>query len=461
MSHRTLFPSTAVGRNAMLQSSPVALLSWPILHALSIFLLLLILPGTSASMPLERWETTSGMRVLFAPADTLPMLDIRLTFDAGAARDGDRPGLARLTSAALSDGTESLSTDSLAERFESVGAQFSTDSVRDMGLISLRTLTEPDWMTVAVETLGELLAAPAFPEEAMERRRRQQLRALLGEQQDPGSTATRRFYELLYAGHPYANPVRGTAESVPTLTREEVIGFYQTYYTAQNAVLALTGAITRAQAEVLAEHLSAALPQGARAPALPPVPPLEEAITERVRFPADQAHIFIGMPLLRRDDPDHEAFTIMNHVFGGGGFTSRLFQVVRNERGLAYSVYSSVQPMAAEGPFLMGLQTGVEQIEEALEILMRELQQFHEEGPTPDEWAKSVANITGGFPMRLASNGDIVRNLGSIGFYDLPSDYLSGYIQRIQSVEPEMAHERFHARIDPSRLVTIVVGGEI
>lgn len=118
-------------------------------------LLTLVWPNHGAALTIERWETESGMRVLFAPAPALPMLDLRLTFDAGAARDGEHPGLARLTSSALGDGTQELATDALAERFEQVGARFSTDSVRDMALVTLRTLTEPDWMSTAIDTLED------------------------------------------------------------------------------------------------------------------------------------------------------------------------------------------------------------------------------------------------------------------------------------------------------------------
>lgn len=422
-------------------------------------LLAVVWPNHGAALTIERWETESGMRVLFAPAPALPMLDLRLTFDAGAARDGEHPGLARLTSSALADGTEALATDALAERFEQVGARFSTDSVRDMALVTLRTLTEPDWMSTAIDTLEQLLAAPAFPEDGLERRRRQQLQGLLSERQDPGSTATRRFYQILYAGHPYGNPVRGTEDSIPTLTRERVAAFYQTYYAAGNAVLALTGDLTRDEAEALAGRVAQALPQGPRAAALPPAPRIERAVVERVAFPSEQAHIFIGAPSLQRSDPDNDAMTIMNHVLGGGSFTSRLFQEVRTRRGLAYSVYSSVQPMSAEGPFLMGMQTALEQTDTAIEVMMDELRRLHAEGPTADEWAASVANITGGFPQRLASNGDIVRNLGAMGFYDLPSDYLAGYVERIESTDAEAAHRIFRERIDPDRLVTVIVGG--
>jgi zinc protease len=429
------------------------------------FMLLLVIaaagiaPATQA-VDIESWETEQGMRVLFAPAPTLPMLDVRLTFDAGAARDGDRNGLARLTSNALAHGTADMDADAVAERFEAVGAQFNTTSARDMGIVTLRSLTEPDWLAEAVDVLTAILANPAFPEDDLARERRQMLQALQRERQEPGSVASRRFYQLMYGEHPYGNAPSGSEDTIPTLTRAEVESFFRQYYTAGNAVLSMTGAISRTEAEVLAERIARALPEGGRAPALPSVPKLEGPITERIAFPSEQAHIFMGAPALRRDDADYYALTVGNHALGGGGFTSRLFREVRTARGLAYSVYSAVQPMAAEGPFLVGMQTGTDQTEEALQVLREELERLHREGVESDELEASRANITGGFPLRLASNSDIVQNLGMMGFYDLPLDFLAAHNDRIGAVTGEEVHEVIQRRIDPEALVTVVVGGE-
>ncbi len=416
------------------------------------------LSGVGQAVEIEEWSTEQGLRVLYAPAPTLPMLDIQLSFDAGAARDGERNGLARLTNRALAHGPAGMDASAVAERFESVGAQFSTTSARDMAIVSLRTLTEPDWMAEATEVLIDLLAAPAFPEDDLARERRQMAQALQRERQEPGSVASRRFYQLMYGDHPYGNAPSGDETTVPTLTRDEVQAFFDQYYTAGNAVLALTGDLSREAAEALAERIAAALPEGERAPALAPVPRRDEAVTERIAFPSEQAHIFMGVPALRRDDPDYYSLTVANHALGGGGFTSRLFREVRTQRGLAYSVYSSVQPMAAEGPFLIGMQTGIDQVDEALEVLRDEMARLHRAGVDGEEMEASQANIIGGFPLRLASNNDIVRNLGMIGFYDLPLDFLAEHNERIEAVTPEQVQKALQ-RIDPEALVTVVVGG--
>ena len=431
----------------------------PTLMLMLILLLTLWAPQARA-VALEQWHTAEGMPVLFAPAPGLPMLELQLTFAAGSARDGDLSGLAHLTSTALRYGTDEWNADQLAERFESVGARFTTTSARDMGIVSLRTLTEPDWLDQALSTLTELLAAPAFPDSDLARSRRQMAQALQRERQEPGTIASRRFHELLYADHPYGNPTNGREETIEQLDRDAVVNFYQTFYTAQNASLALTGALDRSAAEALAAQISAALPQGTAAPPLPPVVIPTAPVTEHIPFPSEQAHIITGVPLVSRGDPDYFPFRVGNHVLGGGGFTSRLFREVRTQRGLAYSVFSGVRPMAMHGPFLVNMQTGTANVAEALAVLTEEIQRFHREGISPEELTAAQANMVGSFPLQLASNSDIVRNLGTMGFYDLPLDFLSTYTGYLEDVSIEDVERVWRERLNPDAMVTVVVGGD-
>ncbi len=423
-------------------------------------LLAVLVAAPAAAMEVDRWETDEGLQVLYVEAPELPMVDLRLTFDAGAARDGELPGLARMTSRSLRHGTTEMDADALAERFESVGARFSTSSQRDMAVVSLRSLTETDWLDTAMETLTTVLAEPAFPEDDFDRARRQALLGLQRERQEPGSVAARRFHELVYADHPYANWPAGDRESLEALSPEDARGFFERYYTARNGVLAITGGVDRRQAEALAARVSQALRPGEPAEPLPPVPPLEGAVTEHVPFPSEQAHIRIGAPALRRGDDAYYPLTLGNHVLGGGGFTSRLFRELRSERGLAYSVSSGFGSRAAEGPFSVSMQTGTEQTGEAVEALHEQIRRWHAEGVEPAELEASRANVVNGFPLRLASSSGIVSHLALIGFYDLGADYLTHYPARMEAVTPDDVQRAIRERVDPQALVTVIVGGE-
>jgi zinc protease len=187
---------------------------------------------------------------------------------------------------------------------------------------------------------------------------------------------------------------------------------------------------------------------------------LEAAADARIAFPSEQAHVIMGAPGMRRTDSDYYALYLGNHVLGGSGFQSRITREIRSDRGLAYSAYSYFLPMASEGPFLMGLQTRVDQAEEAVDIVRETLAEFIENGPSAKELAASKANITGGFPLRTASNANIAEYLALIGFYDMPLDYLDTFIARIDAVTAQDIREAFQRRLDADRLVTVVVGGE-
>lgn len=407
---------------------------------------------------IQHWETKTGADVYFVPAGELPMVDVQIVFDAGAARDGDRPGVAQLTSALLDDGAGKLDADRIAERFEDLGAQFSTHSHRDTAVVSLRSLSDKQFLDPALETLALILRDPTFPADALERERRRLLVALQSEQQSPGDIASKAFYRAIYGDHPYASHPLGTPESLQALDRDDVRSHHRRYYVARNAVIAIVGALDRAQAEALSEGLTARLPAGEAAAPLPPVPSLEEARRIHQEHPSTQTHVQVGQPGMSRDDPDYFPLYVGNHVLGGSGLVSRISEEIREKRGLSYSAYSYFTPMQVRGPYTLGLQTRNDQTGEALRVLDETLKTFIENGPTPGELTASTKNITGGFPLRLSSNSKIVSNLAMIGFYGLPLDYLNRFTERVEAVTLSEIRDAFRRRVHPDRMVTVTVG---
>jgi len=414
--------------------------------------------AAGAAPAIQHWETAHGARVYFVPAPELPIVDVELVFDGGSARDGAKGGISQLTNTLLDDGAGDLDADELAERFEDIGAQFSTDAQRDMATVSLRSLSDEATLKTALDTLVVVLKSPTFPEDGLNRERNRMLTALRGEQQSPEAIAEKAFFKAVYGDHPYANEVLGTPESLATLTRADVVSFYRRYYVARNAVIAIVGDLDRARAESTADRLAAALDTGARAPTLPPVPRLESAKTVHIDHPSTQTHVLIGQPGMKRGDPDYFALYVGNHVLGGSGLVSRISDEIREKRGLAYSAYSYFFPMHVAGPFMMGLQTRTEKTSEAIALLQKTLRKYIDEGPTAEELKASKQNITGGFPLRLDSNAKIIGNLAVIGFYGLPLDYLDTFNRHVEAVSVKDIRDAFRRRIDPDDLVTVTVG---
>ncbi len=422
-------------------------------------LLLLAFTNAEATPTIQHWKTSNGARVYFVAAPQLPMVDMRVVFDAGSARDGTRPGLALMTNALLDAGAGELDEEAIAEQLEGLGAQMSSTALRDMAMVSLRSLSESRYLDPATEIMAQVLSHPRFPEAVFQRERKRLLIALEGERQSPGAVAEKAFYRAIYGDHPYASPVNGTEESLQALQRDHLRAFHARYYVAANAVVALVGDLTRPQAERLAEKLVAALPKGEAAPALPEVKPLAEAVDESITHPSTQTHILVGQPGMSRTDPDYMALYVGNHILGGSGFGSRIMTEIREKRGLAYSAYSFFLPMRRKGPFQMGLQTRNETAAEAERLLRETLKRFIEEGPTEKELTAAKKNITGGFPLRIDSNRDILEYIAMIGFYGLPLDYLDTFNQRVEAVTIEAIQDAFRRRVHPQRLAAIRVGG--
>lgn len=418
------------------------------------------LPSAQAVPEIQRWETPNGAEVLFLPAPSIPIVDVRVMFDAGSGHDGGRSGLASLTAAMLTEGAAGLDADAIAERVESVGAELDTGADRDSTYASLRALTEPAVLEVAVDTLAKVLAAPTFDPDEFARVRENRLTGLRLAEQDPGDVGQRALYRAIFGDHPYAADPSGTAETVSALEVDDLRRFHGRFYGARNATLAIVGAVDRAQAEVLANRITAELPSAGPAPPLPPVAELKQASLERIAFPSSQTHVYLGQPGMRRGDPDYFPLYVGNHILGGSGLVSLLMEEVREERGLSYSVYSYFIPLARRGPFLMGLQTKNAQADAATEVMLETLRRFVAEGPTEDELSAAVKNITGGFPLRIAGNSNLVRYLAVIGFYGLPLDYLDRFPERIRAVTAEQIRDAFRSRIDPERLALIMVGAE-
>jgi zinc protease len=413
----------------------------------------------AASPDIRHWTTKNGARVYFVETHELPIVDIEVVFAAGSAFDPEQlRGLAMLTGSLLDEGAGGLHADEIGYEFERVGAQFNSRTGYDASSLSLRSLSDRARLDRALANFLRVLAKPDFPDEALERQRRRFLIGIQQKRQSPAAVADEAFQAALYGDHPYAFPSEGSEESLKRIGRGEIAEFHARHYVARNAVIAIVGDLSRARARALAERISGSLPRGQASPPLPAVPPLAGAETIRIAHPSAQMHIVIGQPAMAQADPDYFPLYVGNHVLGGSGLVSRLFNVVRNERGLAYSVSSWFSPRREAGPFSAGVQTRADQAPEAARLLHDSIREFIDGGPTDEELEAAVQNLTGGFPLRLDSNQKILAYVSVIGFYGLPLDYLETFNRNIEAVTADSIRDAFRRRLDPDRLVTVMVG---
>ena len=424
-----------------------------------IFFFIIFYANTVLASPnIEYWITSTGAEVYYVHAPELPMVDIQIVFDAGSSRDEDALGIAMLTNSLLADGANGDDADKISNDFESLGAIYAADIGYDSASLQLRSLTESELLKSAIANLKKVLSAPDFPTDALERRQSQMLIGIKAKQQSPAAIAKDAFMKATYQSHPYAKPSEGTETSVKAINRKDIVSFYKKHYTAKNSMIAIVGAVSHELAKQISEDISAGFQDGEKASSIRAVENLEEPQSIFIEYPSAQTHILVGQPGMKRGDSDYFSLYVGNHILGGGGMVSRLFEEVREKRGLSYSAYSYFSPMLFKGPFTAGLQTKTDQVDEAISVLLENIKNYIEQGPTEEELIAAKKNITGGYPLRIDSNSKILNYVVVIGYYKLPLDYLETFNNNVEAVTIESIKDAFKRRLSPDKLVMVKVG---
>jgi zinc protease len=412
-----------------------------------------------AAVDIKHWQTSEGAQVYFVENHDLPILDLSVNFPAGSARDtAEKSGLAGVTRYMMSLGAAGMSEEVITNQFADIGAVLGGSFDMDMAAYQLRTLSSEQ--DKALDTFMKVLHQPDFPQAVLEREKARIISSLKESDTQPDSIAEKAFMKALYGSHPYSLDGSGEVDTISKISTEDLRHFYQTYYTAKSAVIALIGDLTEAQARKISQEIASGLPQTPAVGAIANVQALTKPTLLEIPHPATQAHILVGQPGIQRGDPDYFALYVGNYILGGGGFVSRLTEEVREKRGLVYSVYSYFMPMAEKGPFEIGLQTKKEQANEALKLVNETVANFVNKGVTEAELKAAKDNIIGGFPMRIDSNRKILSYLSVIGFYKLPLTYLDDFNKEIAKVTTKQINDAFKRKVKTETFATVIVGAQ-
>ena len=415
--------------------------------------------NSHAAVKIQQWQTSAGAEVYFVENHDLPIVDLSVNFAAGSARDSaEKSGLAGITRYLMALGAAGMSDEVIANKMADIGAVLGGDFDVDRAAFKLRTLSSPREQSQALEIFTKVLQKPDFPEAVLSREKARIISGLQESATQPESMSSKAFMTAMYGKHPYALDDSGEVETVGNIKRDDLLDFYNKHYGAKGAVIAVIGDLTRDQANTIAENISNGMPKTADVGPIAKVEYPTAPVELRIAHPASQSHILLGYPGIKRGDPDLFPLYVGNYILGGGGFVSRLTEEVREKRGLVYSVYSYFMPMAELGPFQIGLQTKKDQANAALKLVQETLDKFLKNGVTEKELIAAKANIIGGFPMRIDSNGKILDYLSVIGFYKLPLNYLDEYNKKVASVTTAQIKEAFNRRLKPENFVTVIVG---
>ncbi len=433
---------------------------------------LFVINSAQAGIPVEHWTQASGVQVYLVQSPALPMLDVQIDFDAGSRRDPPaQAGLASVTASmsakglrASVDGREpALDENGVGQAWADLGAAFGASASSDRMSFSLRTLTDPDLLGKAVQLAARQLGEPAFPE-AIWLREREQLKSAIKEANTrPATVAARAYSQAVYGTHPYG--FETTEATLSRISVADMKAIYTSLILPCRARVTLVGAVNRAQADALVTKLFARLSpsQPGACPGLPAVAEiaaLQQPVEEHIAFASAQAHVLIGQPGFKRDDPDYFALIVGNYILGGGGFVSRLTSEVREKRGLSYSVYSYFSPALHAGAFTLGLQTRPDQAQEAVQVARDVVARFVKDGPTQEELQAAKDNLIGGFALKIDSNRKWLENVANMAWNGLPLDYLDTWTAKVQQLTVGDIKAAFERKLQPQNMVTVVLGGK-
>lgn len=417
---------------------------------------------SAASLAINEFRLANGVKVLHVERQNIPIVTMSMLVKASPRDEEPRlAGLAYLTAKLLTDGTVTKKGPEISEAIEYLGASLGTSIAPDFTVLSFSSLKKD--ASAGLALVSDVVMNPVFAEDELVRRKAVTKGALRQREEDPQYVANRRFLrEVFGPNHPYGRVIEGTPGTLDAISRADVVGFYGRYYRPDNTVIAVVGDLTAAEARRMMEHYFGtwsvrAVPSSAGAVEQVPQPTAKRVVINR---DVTQASIVFGHAGIARNNPDYYAVQVMNYILGGGGFASRLMQVVRDEMGLAYSIYSSFSAQQETGSFSVEVQTKNVSASTVVKEIEGQIQKIRTKPVLDAELRDAKAYLTGSFPRRLETSKKIVDLIIGAEFFGLGADYVQKYPSYIKQVSKEdvlrVAQKYLHA--DHAALV--IVGKE-
>lgn len=415
-------------------------------------------PGHAADISPTRFVIPNGMTVLVLEQHFLPIVEIHALIKAGSVQDPpEKAGLANLVASLLDEGTTTRSSKQLAEQIDFVGGSLRAQADEDFTTASVRTLKKD--IDLGFTLLADILQRPAFPKHEFERVRSQILGEITSDNDDPGHVAMKAFNQLVFQNHPYRWPVNGTEDTLGKVTLADVQTFYAKEYLPNQVILTIVGDVTVEQATTLVQTYFGSWKKGVVPPrAIKKSTVVEKKISQFIEKDLTQSTIVIGHLGISRTNPDFYAVTLMNHVLGAGGFSSRLMDTIRDKQGLAYGITSHYDARSMPGSFWISLQTRTETTNQAITGVLAEMKAIREAPVSDQELAEAKAFLMGNFPLRLDSTAKLAQLLAQVEFFGLGFDYFSQYPKWIERVTKEDVQRVAKQYLDPQRYALVVVG---
>lgn len=416
---------------------------------------LLLLTVAAQATTIERVVSPGGLEAWLVRDKTVPLIAVEFAFAGGTSQDpADKPGVANMVAALLDEGAGDLDAKAFQERMEDQAIELRFSADRDHFRGSLRTLAER--RDAAVDLLRLALSAPRFDADAIERIRTQITSQLRRESANPSDLANKTWWSTAFPGHPYGRPEKGTLDTVGQIKVDDLKAYAKGILARDQLKIAIVGDIDAAAAGVLIDRTFGMLPAKAELSAVPPALPAGLGRRLVVTFDVPQAIISLGGIGLQRKHPDFITAFVVNHIFGGGSFTSRLYQEVREKRGWAYGVSTQLYPMERSALFMGWTQVRADRAGDSLALIQDLIRQMAEGGPTEDELAKAKAFLKGSYALRFDTSTKIAAQLVQIQIDKLGIDYIDRRNDLIEAVTLADAKRVAKSLMSGGFLVTVV-----
>jgi zinc protease len=407
------------------------------------------------AVPIERVISPGGIEVWLVRQETVPLISMEFAFVGGASQDpADKPGVGNMVSSLLDEGAGDLDSRTFHERLEGKAIELSFRTGRDYFHGSLRMLNEH--RDQAAELMRLALTAPRFETKDVDRIRGQILSTLQRDTTSPNVISSLRWWAAAFPGHPYGRPVNGTLESLPQINADDLRTYVKRVLARERLKISIVGNLNAAAAGALVDRIFGTLPTKAD---LQPVPMADpQGLGQRIVVDLDvpQAVISFGRPGVFRQDPDFMTAYVLEHILGGGTFSSRLYSEVREKRGLAYSISDNLVWLKGAALMIGGTATRADRTGETLKVIESEILRMAESGPTAEELEKAKSYLKGAYALNLDTSNKIAGALLQIQLDDLGIDYMDRRSALIDAVTLEDAKRVAQRLLKGGMLVTVV-----
>ncbi len=417
----------------------------------------IFITSPAAAMNIQTIKSPGGIEAWLVEEHSVPLMALRFAFEGGNSQDAaGKEGVANFLTAMMDEGAGDLHSAEFQEKVEELAMRMSFEDSKDTLYGSFETLTIN--RAKAIELLKLAITKPRFDGDAVDRIRQQLLANLIYSDKDPDKVAAKEWFATAFQGHPYGRPANGTKETVATISHDDLANYHKRNFAKSNLKVVAVGDIDATTLGKLLDDVFGGLPDKADLVPVAKTEPVNAGKQQIIEMNVPQSVAVFGLGAMARKDPDFMTAFVINHILGGGGFSAKLMEEVREKRGLAYSVYSYIQPFQHASILSGSVATKNESMAESLDIIRAELKKMAGNGPTAEDLDSAKKYLTGSYALRFDTNAKIAAQLLGLMQEGFGTDYVDNRNKLVDAVTLDDVKRVSKRLLDSDGLIVTIVG---